>query len=75
VKTLKEILAQRVKSLRNFNGWTQAELAERARVPQPVISRIETKQNIPSSDTLLKIAGALGTTTSYLLGELEDSAA
>ncbi|VBB08456.1 Hypothetical protein LUCI_3728 [Lucifera butyrica] len=64
-----EILAQRLLALREAKNWSQAELAKKASIPQGTISKIEQKKLMPRADTLLKIAVALNSTTSYLLGE------
>ena len=49
-----------LRELRQRAGFTQAELAEKANVDQPTISRLEsgTVSN-PGIDTVLKLAAAL----------------
>ena len=51
------ILDERLKQ-----GLTQAELAERAQIPQANISRLENARANPSLDVLKKIAQGLGKT-------------
>jgi transcriptional regulator with XRE-family HTH domain len=65
------ILSDRTVALRESKGWTQAVLAKEAGVPQPTISRIEGGKMMPRGDTLQKVAKALGTTVSHLLGETD----
>lgn len=47
---------------RHSQGLTQKQLADAARLTQPVIARLESKRAIPQLDTLLKVAAALGCT-------------
>lgn len=53
-------LGQRVRVLRNQTGLTGAQLANRAGVAQPTISKIETGRMLPSSEVISRIAEALG---------------
>jgi ribosome-binding protein aMBF1 (putative translation factor) len=45
---------------RHKKGWSQAELARQAKMPQSAIGRIERVHGNPSLTTLLKIAKSLG---------------
>lgn len=45
---------------RHNQGMTQKELAQAACLTQSVISRLESKRDIPQLGTLLKVAAALG---------------
>ncbi|MDR2546622.1 MAG: helix-turn-helix transcriptional regulator [Lachnospiraceae bacterium] len=47
---------------RNEKNISQRELERLSGVKQPVISRMETGENIPQLDTVLKVLGALGKT-------------
>ena len=60
--TAKDIsgLAQRIRSVRQVRGMSQAALAERAGTTQPVIARIEAGRVTPSLGTLERVADALG---------------
>jgi transcriptional regulator with XRE-family HTH domain len=62
-------LAIKVRTLRDKNGWTQTELGRRANVPQSAIHYIESGKRNPRTDTLSKLAKALGVKASDLLEE------
>jgi transcriptional regulator with XRE-family HTH domain len=66
-------IGDRIKLLRQKRRLTQVELAERAKVSQTVISRLESNLNqTVNSDVLKGLAKALGCTTDYLVGMHED---
>lgn len=61
-------LTLRIKELRERRGWSQAELARRAGVAQPIVNRLERgKTRTPSLDNLEKLADALGVSPRALL--------
>ena len=60
----KEVL----KSLREKNGLTQEELAERVMVTRQAVSRWETGETQPNSDTLLLLSKEFDVTVNTLLG-------
>jgi transcriptional regulator with XRE-family HTH domain len=67
---------ERVAQLRKARGWTQHELAERTHVQYETINRIENgKHSAPRVHVLVALAKALGTTTDYLCGMYESTAA
>jgi transcriptional regulator with XRE-family HTH domain len=69
-------IGEKIKRLREARHWTQQELADKAKVKQPVISRLEGKvRSHVHSGVLKKLATALGCTADYLIGmhEEEDS--
>ncbi len=53
-------------SVRRAKGWSQAELAKRAGMPQSQISRIERNSNT-TVRSLKRIASALGVSVSSLI--------
>ena len=53
-------LANQIKKIRNTKKLTQKAVAQRARMPQSVIARMESGEHSVSLDTLNKIATALG---------------
>lgn len=62
-------IQDRLKELQKLQGLTTAELAERANLPVDTINKIRsgTTRN-PNTDTVLRLAAALGVTTDELLG-------
>lgn len=59
-----------IKAIRKNKGWTQKELAKESEVSFSMISKLESgeKKN-PSFETLSKIAKALNTSVTELLGD------
>ena len=70
-KNKKAILAQRVKERMRMLGMNALQLSERSGVSQSIISRLTNEKAFPSAGNLEKIAMALNTTGSYLLGDSE----
>ena len=66
VKKWSEYVGSKIKDLRKDAGLTQEELAKKADLPQPHISRIENAEISPTRMTLEKIAKALGKPISSL---------
>lgn len=62
------MLAEKLKKFRQNKNLTQKELAELSMVPQSTICYIENGKS-PRTDTLQKIAKALGVTVADLLDE------
>lgn len=58
----------RLRRLRDAKGWTQVDLAKKARVTQALISQLEAgKKASPSVVPLMRIAKALGVTVEELV--------
>ena len=57
-----------LKQLREKNGWTQEQMAERALVTRQAVSRWETGETQPNTDTLLILSRAFGVSINTLLG-------
>lgn len=49
-----------VKVLREGRGWTQQELADRARLSRQFISYVENEKQMPGMEALEKISSAFG---------------
>jgi transcriptional regulator with XRE-family HTH domain len=64
-----ETIGARVARLRQAQGWTQQELAERAAVSRVAISHIEMDLSTPSERTITLIAGLLKLTPGELVDE------
>lgn len=54
-----ERLSRNVRRLRLARGWTQADLAERAGVPRPTITRLEAGSPNPTFAVVARVAAAL----------------
>lgn len=67
-----EALAERMKYRREMLGITQRELAAKVGVTHGAIGLYETGKREPDLHTLQRIAAALQTSMSYLLGETDD---
>jgi HTH-type transcriptional regulator/antitoxin HipB len=66
-------LRDRVRDLREAKGWTQAQLAARAKVERSTIQNIESGR-VQRPNTLAHVAEALGVKVAELTGEPVDDA-
>ncbi len=57
---MRDIVARNLRRLRNAKGWTQEELAFRAKISRSYISQLETSDYSASVTMLGKLAKALG---------------
>lgn len=62
-------VGKKITQLRELLDMKQKELATKASITEASLSRYENGLREPKADILSKIAKALGTTTSYLIGE------
>jgi transcriptional regulator with XRE-family HTH domain len=60
-------MAGRIQRLREARGWSQQELAKRARISREYLARLETGRQDPRVSVLLKVARALNTTIDDLV--------
>jgi transcriptional regulator with XRE-family HTH domain len=58
-----------ITTLRDKNGFSQSDLADKSEVSRVMIGKYERGEAIPSVDTAKKIADALGVSLDYLVGE------
>jgi transcriptional regulator with XRE-family HTH domain len=65
-----QTLADRVVALRVGAGLTQAQLAKKAGISQPHVSRLEAGIDNPTLDTLERVGSALGVTLDYTPAQL-----
>lgn len=65
-KIIQEI-AEKIKQAREKKGWTQEELAKKARIDSNSYAKIERGESKPYGVTLLKIIKALGVKSSDIL--------
>ena len=64
---VKNNLGRNVKELRLSSNMSQTDLAVKAKVRQPLISKMESGKGNPTLDSIVKIARALGVTVIELL--------
>ncbi len=69
---LEEKIGNKIKNLRNQNGLTQQELADRTEVTKGFISQVERGQTAPSVSTLADIIECLGSNLADFFNEDED---
>lgn len=70
----REYVAANLVRLRVAKGWTQADVAVRAKLSERTVSRIETGMNAPGWETLQLLAEALGCKDLDLMVEPEPPA-
>lgn len=69
---INEKIGNKIKELRNRNGLTQQELADRTELTKGFISQLERGQVSPSVVTLLDLIECLGSTASNFFKETEE---
>lgn len=69
---INEKIGNKIKELRNRNGLTQQELADRTELTKGFISQLERGQVSPSVVTLLDLIECLGSTASSFFKETEE---
>lgn len=66
VRTITDLLAENLTSLRKERGWSQEKLAESANIKFDIVQRAEGKTNFPRQDKITALAMALGVPESRL---------
>ncbi|KAF1011599.1 MAG: HTH-type transcriptional regulator ImmR [Acinetobacter bereziniae] len=66
------VFPQRLKEIRELRKLTQAQLAEKSKIPSTSISHLESGSRKPSFDNLRKLGIALDVSTDYLLGRVDN---
>ena len=61
-------LSDKIKTLRDKNGFTQSELAKRVGLTRSAVNAWEMGGAIPSTEIIIKLAKIFRVTTDYLLG-------
>ncbi len=65
----KQVIAERVRTAREWRGWSQTELARRAEIHPVVLNRLEKKHKAGvQAETIRRLALALQVSADYLLG-------
>ena len=67
-----KIMGIRIKKKREALGLSQKKLAEQVRVSPPAINQYEKGHKTPSTEALLRLAGALDVSIDYLVGTTLD---
>jgi transcriptional regulator with XRE-family HTH domain len=62
-----------ISQLRDKNGFSQSDLAEKSNVSRVMIGKYERGEAIPSIDAAKKIADALGVSLDFLVGESKNA--
>ena len=63
---------ERLREWRLKRGLSQEALARKAEVPTPSVSHFETGHRFPNTESLRRLADALGVSADYLLGRVTD---
>lgn len=67
-----KIISHRIKECREEASLSQKGLADLINVTPSAVNQYEKGEKVPSTETLLKLARALGVTTDYLLGATQE---
>lgn len=59
----------RIRRLREKNGWSLSELANRANISRSYLAQVESGKSAPTEEKIIQLANALGARPSELLGE------
>ena len=65
------VVANRIKTLRKENGWTQSKLAELSGISLTSVKQYETKKRIPDNYCINALATVFHVSPFYLLGETD----
>jgi transcriptional regulator with XRE-family HTH domain len=66
------LFADRLRLLREKNGWAQRELARRCNIGESMIQKYEKDISEPTASNLANLAEQLGVSIDYLLGRTDD---
>ncbi len=67
------LFGRRLRALRQQEGLTQQEMADRLQIHRTTYTKYETEDVAPSQDGLLRLATLFHVSVDYLLGRVEDS--
>ncbi len=72
-KPLSNVLfAERLRSLRRAQGWTQLHVAEALGIKRSTYAYYETRTSEPDMETLIKLARLFNTSIDFLIGHAAD---
>jgi HTH-type transcriptional regulator/antitoxin HipB len=66
VKASREYIGNQIRKYRESLGWTQIQLAKKARIPQSHVSRLEKGRLAPTHKTIARLAKVLRVSASQL---------
>ena len=66
------IANEKIRHIRIFKGWKPAQLVAKTGLSSAEISRLESKNRHPNTDTLQRIAAAFEVSVSFLLNEEDE---
>ncbi len=73
MKNWDETLGKRLRRIRNLSGFSIHELAERAKITEATLNRVENDEMLElKQDAIDRLAKCLGTSADYLLGRGKD---
>ena len=67
-RSVRQMVGERLVLLRRRHGWTQPELAYRAKIGITTLNRVENGHTSLTMEKVVALAKALGCTSDYLLG-------
>lgn len=67
------MFAERLKTTRKQNGYTQVSLAEKLKVSKGTVAMWETGKRTPDFETLIALSELFDVSTDYLLGKSDDN--
>jgi transcriptional regulator with XRE-family HTH domain len=69
---LRKLCGERIRHQRLARGWTQQDLATRANMPYPTLSRLENGEQSTHYERLATLAAVLQVSADYLLNLTND---
>ena len=63
------MIAERIKSLRSINNYTQADLAKALGITRSSVNAWELGISVPSTQYIVELANIFSCSTDYLLGQ------
>ena len=70
-KRWRQELGRRIKNLLLIKGWTQSELARKSGIAEGTLSKVINGEIATSAEHIFRVAEALETTSSQLMGEMK----
>ena len=69
--SLGDCMGNRLRQLRKSRGYTQVSLQMKTGIEQSLLSKYETGERIPPTETLIKLADLYDVSIDYLLGRTD----